>query len=162
MYKRQFGDIGKNTAQRLLVCGMDVIVYDPFYKPDPNLQGVLSSEWPDRLNELDFLVFTCALTKDNYHMFNIDTIPYLKKGLRLVNVARGPLIKESALIHALEKEIVHSAALEVFENEPLPLDSPIRNFKQCIFGTHNGSNTLDAVVRTSNRAIDIIHQFLKS
>ena len=79
-----------------------------------------------------------------------------------MNVARGPLIKESALIHALEREIVHSAALEVFENEPLPLDSPLRNFKQCIFGTHNGSNTLDAVIRTSDRAIDIIHQFLKS
>jgi D-3-phosphoglycerate dehydrogenase len=65
------------------------------------------------------------------------------------------------LVAALQSGQVYSAALDVFETEPLPSNSPLRQFEQCIFGSHNASNTIDAVVRTSNRAIDSLFQFLK-
>ena len=70
------------------------------------------------------------------------------------------MIDESALIDALSSGQVHSAALDVFEIEPLPLDSPLRSFEQCIFGSHNGSNTVDAVRRASHQAIALLFDFL--
>ena len=76
-------------------------------------------------------------------------------------MARGPLIHESDLIKALEEEKVHSVALDVFENEPLPEDSPLRKMPLCIFGSHNSSNTTDAVMRTNEKAIERLMKFMK-
>jgi D-3-phosphoglycerate dehydrogenase len=78
-----------------------------------------------------------------------------------VNVSRGPLIKQNELIEALRSGQVQSAALDVFEVEPLPMDSELREFKQCIFGSHNASNTLEAVERTSLKAISLLTEFLQ-
>ena len=61
---------------------------------------------------------------------------------------------------ALESGQVSAAALDVFEEEPLPADSPMRRFDRCILGSHNGSNTVDAVRRASERAIELLFGFL--
>ena len=95
-------------------------------------------------------------------MFNEATLPLLKSGVRIVNVGRGPVIKESALIEGLDRGIVHSAALDVFEEEPLAPTSPLRQYENCIFGSHNGSNSIDAVRRVSLIAIDKIAGFLQA
>jgi D-3-phosphoglycerate dehydrogenase len=84
----------------------------------------------------------------------------MKKGSKVVNVARGPLIDEQALIASLQRGHTASAALDVFEVEPLPVESPLRNMPQCIFGSHNGSNTIEGVHRASEAAIDKIAEFL--
>lgn len=154
-----FGDIGSQTARRLLACGAKLIVYDPAYKPVAGLD-VETAPWPERLNEADFLVFTCPLNDATRHMFNEEIVTRLKPGVRVVNVARGPVIKESALIDALERDIVHSAALDVFEIEPLAADNPLRRFDRCIFGSHNSSNSADAVRRVSRIAIEKMAKFL--
>ena len=78
-----------------------------------------------------------------------------------MNVGRGPVIDEKALISALSSGQVHSAALDVFEQEPLPLDSPLRHHPRCIFGSHNASNTVDGVERTSHKAIQLLAKFLQ-
>jgi D-3-phosphoglycerate dehydrogenase len=93
-------------------------------------------------------------------MLNADTLAQAKPGVRIVNVARGPLIDEPALIDALRSGQVDCAALDVMEQEPLPADSPLRGFERCIFGSHNGSNTSDAVKATSEIAIDKLIGFL--
>jgi D-3-phosphoglycerate dehydrogenase len=157
-----FGDIGRNTARRLLASEMKVIAYDPFFKPAPGLEEVENAAWPERIEEADFLVFTCALTPANRHMLGAKELALAKPGVRVVNVARGPLIDEAALADALSSGKVRGAALDVFEVEPLPADSPLRAFDQCLFGSHNGSNTIDAVVRTSERAIDLLDGFLRA
>lgn len=155
-----FGDIGRNTAKRLLASEMKVIAYDPYYQPAKSLEAVESETWPHRLNEADFIVITCALTRDNFHMLNAEILSQTKKEVRIVNVARGPLIDEGALAESLQKGQVHSTALDVFEVEPLPQNSSLRHFENCIFGTHNSSNTVDAVRRASDRAIDLLFGFL--
>jgi D-3-phosphoglycerate dehydrogenase len=155
-----FGDIGRNTAKRLLSADMRVIAYDPYFQPAAGLETVESAQWPNRLDEADFIVLTCALTPDNWHILNKETLALAKRGLRIVNVARGPLIDEVALAEALASGQVYSVALDVFEVEPLPEESPLRQFEQCIFGSHNASNTVDAVHRASERAIALLFDFL--
>lgn len=154
------GDIGGNAARRLMACGLEVIGYDPGLPEGAEPAGVMRAAWPDRVEELDFLVFTCALTEANRHMLNAGVLARCKPGLRVVNVARGPLIDEAALVAALQAGLVHSAALDVFETEPLPADSPLREMERCIFGTHNGSNTVDGVIRASHEAIGRLSGFL--
>ncbi|MBI1392441.1 MAG: phosphoglycerate dehydrogenase [Alphaproteobacteria bacterium] len=154
-----FGDIGSQTAKRLIPCGARVIAYDPFYKPVDGV-AVETAQWPARIGEADFLIFTCPLTPQTRGMFNHDLVPMLKDGVRVVNVARGPVVVESALIEALRSGKVHSAALDVFEVEPLPATSPLRGFDSCIFGSHNGSNSADAVRRVSRIAIGKMARFL--
>lgn len=155
------GDIGRNLARRALACDMKVIAWDPgFTAPPPGLEAVEIAAWPDRIGEADFLAFTCAMTATNRHMLNAETLAKAKDGVRVVNVARGPLIDEPALVAALQSGKVYSAALDVFEVEPLPATSPLRSLERCIFGSHNGSNTIDAVERASYRAIDLLAGFL--
>ena len=90
----------------------------------------------------------------------LSLIEKLKPGVRVVNVARGPIIDETALVKALQEGIVHSAALDVFEVEPLPENSPLRQFNNLIYGSHNGSNSVDAVRKVSRLAIQNIAGFL--
>ena len=155
-----YGDIGKNTAKRLLTSSMKVIAYDPCIKEDHNLPEVQHANWPERIQEADFIIINCALTPSSYHLINSELLQKTKMGARIINVARGPIIDEAALENALESGQVFSAALDVFESEPLPLDSTLRKHPRCIFGSHNSSNTADAVTRTSEIAVDKLMEFL--
>lgn len=154
-----FGDIGRHTAKRLLASDMRVIVYDPAYSAHSGL-AVENAVWPDRIGEADFLVFTCPLNIHTRGMFSRALLPQIKRGARVINVGRGPVIDEAALIEGLDLGIVHSAALEVFEVEPLPANSPLRAHPLCIFGSHNASNTVDAVRRVSHLAIALLFERL--
>ena len=154
-----FGDIGRNTAKRLLAAELDVVVYDPFYRPADGL-NVTAMTWPEGVEDCDFLVFTAPLNASTRHMFNEDVLDRVKPGVRIVNVGRGPVVKDSALITGLADGRIHAVALDVFEIEPLQADSPLRQYDRCIFGSHNGSNTEDAVRRVSRQAIGHIFEFL--
>ena len=153
-----YGDIGKNTVARCQAFGLRTNVYDP------GVQNVGRSskkcDWPQYLEECDFIVFTCSLNAHNRHMLNSDVLESCKDGVRVVTVARGPLICETSLVAALKSGKVHSAALDVFEKEPLPMDSELRNFDTCIFGSHNSSNTVEGAMRASLIAIEMITQML--
>tara|TARA_B100000787_G_C16183649_1_gene293315 strand:- start:825 stop:1730 length:906 start_codon:yes stop_codon:yes gene_type:complete len=154
------GDVGRNVAKRLIAAGMHIIGYDPGANILSDLPSVQRAVWPNRIEEADFIVVTCSLTPSSRHMVNADVLAKSKVGVRVINVGRGPVVDELALISALEAGKVYSAALDVFEIEPLPLESPLRAHPRCIFGSHNASNTADAVVRTSEIAIHKLMEFL--
>ena len=154
-----YGDIGKCTAERLKPFGVDITVYDPAFK-GAKLDGVRSENWPDALGEQDFLIFTCSLTEKSYQMFDMATMSLCKNGVSVVNVARGQLIHESALIDCLKSGKVLSAALDVFESEPISPESFLCNHESCILGSHNGSNTTEAVMRANQRVTKIMMEFL--
>lgn len=155
-----FGDIGRSTAKRLVSFDMSVVAYDPGIEGNAGIAGVERASWPERIDEADFIVFTCALNERNRHMLNKETLARTKRGVQVVNVARGPLIDEAALVTALHSGQVAAAALDVFETEPLPAASPLRDMPLCIFGSHNGSNTKDAVRRASHEAMDKLFHFM--
>ena len=156
------GDIGLGTARRLKGFDVKINAYDPFTKLTPaeaNADEIL--QFPDQLEKADFVILTCALTPSSYHLVNANSIALMKDGVYIINVSRGGLIDEPALVDALNSGKVKAAGLDVFETEPLPADHPFRGFEQCIFGTHNGSNTKEAVVRASLRAIELIFGYLE-
>lgn len=155
------GDIGRNTVTRLQALGLTVVAYDPGVEGDVGIAGLERALWPTGAEDCDFLVFTCSLNKHNYHMLDANVLSRCKPGIRIVNVARGPLIDEAALVAALQSGHVHSAALDVFEVEPLPADSPLRSMDRCIFGSHNGSNSVDAVIRASHVAVERLAGFFE-
>jgi D-3-phosphoglycerate dehydrogenase len=155
-----YGDIGKSTAKRLLAANMKVVVYDPVAPDSIELPDVERAAWPHRIEEADFIVVTCSLTESSYQLLDGKAFSQAKEGVRVINVGRGPVIEESALEHALKTGKVFSAALDVFEFEPLPMNSYLRSHPRCVFGAHNASNTVDAVIKTSEIAIDKLIGFL--
>ncbi len=155
------GDIGRSTIKRLQGFDVHIYAYDPFAKITSEEAGVDAIlAFPEQIEKADFIILTCALTKSSFHMINKESIALMKDGIRIVNVARGPLIDEPALVEALQSGKIKSAALDVFEAEPLTLSNPLHQFEQCIFGTHNGSNTVEGVQRASYKAIDLLFGFL--
>lgn len=155
-----YGDIGRSTGKRLLAAEMNVIAYDPLASNTDDFSGVQNAVWPRRIEEADFIVVTASLTSSSRHMLNAEVFSKCKKNVRIVNVGRGAIIDQAALERALISGRVYSAALDVFESEPLSVDSYLMAHPRCIFGSHNASNTVDAVVRTSEIAIEKLMRFL--
>lgn len=153
------GDIGRNVVKRLRGFDLNLLGYDPY--ADPNaVPDVTVKPFPEGLEEADFVVLTCALTDSSRHMINKDSLAKMKKGVKIINVARGGLIKESDLLDSLNSGHVAAAALDVFEHEPVAADNPLLQFEQNIFGSHNGSNTKEAVKRVSEKATRFIFNYL--
>jgi D-3-phosphoglycerate dehydrogenase len=150
------GDIGSAVARRTLAMGMTVLGADP--APDRRDQaassGVQILDIRHLLPGVDVLSLNCPLTPESRHMIDAQALDQMKQGVWIINTARGGLIDEGALIAALRDGRVGAAALDVFEAEPLPLDSPLRRMDNVILGSHNSSNTREAVNRTSARAIE--------
>ncbi|MFO7031941.1 dihydrofolate reductase [Limnospira fusiformis CCALA 023] len=149
------GSIGRAIARRGVAVGMSVLGYDvrEIERSVQDEVGFRAVRFEELLSEADFIALSCNLTAENYHLLSYPQFELMKPGVRLVNVARGPLVDEAALVAALESGKVAAAALDVFEVEPLPIESPLRRFDECIFGTHNGSHTRDAVLRVNELAI---------
>ena len=154
------GDIGRNIAIRANAHKLEITGWDPVTREIPEFINRQDS-WPTGIETCDFLVFACALNKNNFQMFNDSILENIKPGLRIINISRGQLIDEGALIKGLKNKTIASAALDVFEKEPLTMDNEILNFKNCILGSHNASNTFEAVMRASDEAISKLHEMLK-
>ena len=149
------GAIGQSVARRAMAMGMQVLGTDiDESKAATGTEiGVRLMGLPELLGQVDALSLNCPLTEDNRHMINSSTLAAMRPGVWIINTARGPLIDERALVEALASRKVAGAALDVFEVEPLPAESALRQFDSVIMGSHNSSNTVEAVRRTSQLAI---------
>lgn len=146
------GSIGKQLARRAESFGMIVSYTDPVADA-PEYKKV---ELETLLSGADYLVLTCPSTVETRGIISADTLGKLKPGASLINVARGDLVNEKDLVSALRSGRVSKAALDVYESEPLPRDSDLRNISNVIFGCHNASNTLEASDRASSKALEIL------
>src|SRR5581483_11050864 len=128
------GSIGSNVAQRALALGMRVIAVRQH--PDTTTNGSIMIGGPAQLNsfleQADFVVLAAPLTPETKGMINAARLAKMRTDAYLVNVARGPLVDESALFHALTKHDIAGAALDVFPSEPLPADSPLWDLENVI------------------------------
>lgn len=151
------GSIGRAIARRCAAFGMKVIGSDSAQIDTASLaqSSVAQVSFEDVLSDADVVLLACALTVENRHMMNQAAFALMKPGSYFVNVARGPLVDEVALVEALRQGSLAGAGLDVFEIEPLPADSPLRTFDNCVLGTHNGSNTREAVDRVNRMTVEI-------
>ena len=149
-----FGAIGREIAKRGHGFDMDVVVFDPFVEMAPARVRLLDID--ELLATSRLVVLACPLTPETFHLIDADRLALFRKDAYLINVGRGSLVAESDLVDALRPGRLAGAALDVFEVEPLPRDSPLRTLPHVILGAHNGSNTREGVARASAAAVDFL------
>jgi D-3-phosphoglycerate dehydrogenase len=150
-----YGSIGRAVARRAAAFGMEVAATDvtDAAHDAARRNGVPLVAFEELLPRSDVLVLCAPLTSETHHLIDANALARLPRGAYLVNVSRGQLVDEAALVDALRSGHVAGAGLDVFEDEPLPAGSPLRRFERCIFGSHNGSNTIEGVMTASELAM---------
>jgi D-3-phosphoglycerate dehydrogenase len=140
------GRIGSELSRRAIAFGMRVIAYDPYLSATRarSLQVELVDELDDLLATSDFISLHTPLTPETRHILDASRLRKTKRGVRIINCARGGLIDETALANALQDRHVAAAALDVFEIEPLPNDSPLRSAPNLVLTPHLGASTAEA------------------
>ncbi len=152
------GKIGSHVAEVALALGMKIIVYDPYTSKDvvEKMGGEYAQTLDDFWSKCDFITVHVPKTKETINLINKSTIAKMKKGVRLVNCARGGIINEQDLKEALDSGYVASAAIDVYENEPNITECPLINCQGNIVLTpHLGASTQEAQI---NVAIDVAEQ----
>jgi D-3-phosphoglycerate dehydrogenase len=155
-----FGSIGKEVAKRALCLGMRVLVYDP-YVEESNLRelGVEKMELDELLRQSDFVSLHVPLNESTRHLIDREKISLMKRTAYLINTARGGVVDEKALAEALKSGQIAGAALDVFDVEPLPADSPFFDCPNVIMTPHVGAHTYEAILRMNMMAAESIVDF---
>lgn len=140
------GRIGSEVARRAIAFGMRVLAYDPYLAlaRARSLQVELHENLREMLPHCDFLTLHMPMTPETKGILNKDTLPLCRKGVRIVNCARGGLVDENDLAEALKSGLVGGAALDVFEVEPLAADHPLRSAPNLVMTPHLGASTAEA------------------
>ncbi|ERN16660.1 D-3-phosphoglycerate dehydrogenase 1, chloroplastic [Amborella trichopoda] len=140
-----FGKVGTEVARRAKGLGMNVIAHDPYAPADrARAIGVELVTFDEAISRADFISLHMPLTPATSKILNDETFAKMKKGTRIVNVARGGVIDEEALLRALDTGIVAQAALDVFTEEPPPKDSKLVQHENVIVTPHLGASTAEA------------------
>ncbi|VVA99236.1 unnamed protein product [Arabis nemorensis] len=140
-----FGKVGSEVARRAKGLGMRVIAHDPYAPADrAHAIGVDLVSFDEALGTADFISLHMPLTPATSKMLNDETFAKMKKGVRIVNVARGGVIDEDALVRALDAGIVAQAALDVFTKEPPAKDSKLVQHERVTVTPHLGASTMEA------------------
>lgn len=160
------GNVGKGVLRRARAFGMHLLGNDiqPI-APDFILEnGVQMTSLEDLLAHSDFISLNADLNPTSYHLINPRTLALVKPGAVLINTARGPLVEEPALIAALQAKQLAGAALDVFEVEPLPHDSPLMKMDNVLLAAHNSNSSPAAwervhwnTIRNLLESLDIPH-----
>ena len=137
------GNIGKAVTRRarsfdMNIYGTDIIDIDHGFIRETRIQ---MTSLESLLSNSDFVSINCDLNPSSYHLINSDTLALMKPDAVLINTARGPIVEEKALIEALQLKRLAGAALDVFEHEPLPLDSPLRKMDNVMLAPHNSNSS---------------------
>ena len=144
------GRIGSGVAKRALAFDMNVIAYDPYINEDrAKALGVTIGTLDDIVEKSDFITVHMPLTKETRGMISMAEMRRMKKGVRLVNCARGGIINEADLAAALRAGVVAGAAIDVFESEPLPEDHSLRTAPNAVLTPHLGASTAEAQIGVS-------------
>jgi D-3-phosphoglycerate dehydrogenase len=152
-----FGRIGSEVAKRALSFGMKILAFDPFLSREVAQGiGVELVELKEVLAQSDYITVHTPLTQETRHMISTKEFSKMKKGVRLINCARGGIVDEAALVEAVKEGKVAGAALDVFEKEPLPGGSELLKLENVILTPHLGASTEEAQVNVAVEVAQIV------
>lgn len=137
------GNIGKAVTRRarafgMKVYGADIVEIDHVFV---NETGIEMTDLSSLLSQSDFISINCDLNSTSYHLINSDTLALVKPTAVLINTARGPIVEEEQLVAALQAKRLAGAALDVFEHEPLPAESPLLKMDNVMLAPHNSNSS---------------------
>jgi phosphoglycerate dehydrogenase-like enzyme len=148
-----FGKIGQAVMRRALGFGMKVIAYDPFLASSSRSQMFSQVDFVEleQIFKLSHIVSIHAPNQpDTTHLVNAERLAMMRPDAYLINTARGKLVDEAALMDALRRGAIAGAAIDVYQNEPLPADHPLRSTPRLLLTPHNAFNSIEAAVRMSH------------
>ena len=153
------GGFGIHMAKRGRGFDMRVIAVDPYRKDKPDLVDELMPIdcLPDLMRRSDVVMTACPLTEETYHLINAENLALMKPTAYLINVARGKIVDERALIEVLQAEKIAGAGLDVTEVEPLPKDSPLWDMDSVLLTPHTAGGSQ----HRSRRAAEFFCENLK-
>lgn len=137
------GKIGKAVLRRgrafgMRLLGNDIVAIDPDFIHQVEVEMM---SLPRLLSQSDFVSLNCDLNPTSYYLINQETITQMRSDAILINTSRGPVVDEQALIDALQTGRIAGAALDVFEDEPLPTESPLRSMDNVLLAPHNANSS---------------------
>lgn len=137
------GNIGKALTRRarafgMTVLGTDIIEIDHVFIAET---GIQMTSLDDLLARSEFVSLNCDLNQTSFHLMNANTLRRMLPTALLINTARGPIVDEPALVAALKDKTIGGAALDVFEVEPLPHDSPLLGMDNVMLAPHNANSS---------------------
>jgi D-3-phosphoglycerate dehydrogenase len=157
------GNVGKAVVRRVVDHGMRVLGNDVMDMPADFLTetGIEMVSKEQLLQHSDFVSINCDLNPTSYHMMDDTRFAQMSPAAVIINTARGPVIDEAALIRALQNRRIAGAALDVFEEEPLPEDSPLREMDNVLLAPHNANSSPEAWERVHQNTIRNLIQELE-
>lgn len=157
------GRIGREVATRGLAFGMRVIAYDPFLSDEAAIKmGVEKANVvAELLPRVDYLTVHTPLTDETKYLVGMKQLELLKKGVRLINCARGGIYEEAALVEGLKRGIIAGVALDVFEEEPCT-KSPLYGMPGVVCTPHLGASTEEAQTQVAIEGIQLLINFFKT
>lgn len=151
------GNVGKEVLKRAQAFDMRVVANDI---KDIEFDFMMPLE--QLLKESDFVSINCDLNPTSHHLINAKTLALMKPTACLINAARGPIVDEKALIKSLQDGKIAGAALDVFEEEPLSLASPLRKMENVILSPHNSNSSLLAWEKVHENSVNsLIEELIK-
>jgi D-3-phosphoglycerate dehydrogenase / 2-oxoglutarate reductase len=137
------GQVGKAVLRRARAFGMNLLGNDIIeIEPDFLLEyGVRMTSLQDLLSQADYISINCTLNPTSLHLIDAERLAYCKPEAVLINTARGPIVDQPALVDALQNGRLRGAALDVFEDEPLPTDSPLLSMDNVLLAPHNSNSS---------------------
>jgi len=140
------GNVGKAIARRAISLGMKVLGNDIVDMPRSFVSetGIRMLSKEELLGQADFVSLNCDLNATSQHLMNYQMFSLMKSTAVIINTSRGPVIKETDLISALQEKKIGGAALDVFEHEPLASDSPLLQMDNVLLSPHNANSSPEA------------------
>ena len=158
------GDVGKAVIQRASAFGMGLLGTDVVEVPATfvSTTGLEMVPLDALLARADFVSLNCTLNPTSNHLVGRRQLELMKETAYLINTCRGPVVDEPALAQALQDGWIAGAALDVFEDEPLPSDSPLRRLENCLLAPHNANSSPVAWRRVHENTIRNLVEVLES
>jgi len=157
-----FGRIARRVAEKARPFGLRILAHDPYVPAaaGPALGADLVA-LEDLLARSDYLSIHVPLNAETYHLLDGRSLRAMKSGAFLINTSRGAVVDEEALVQALQQGPLAGAALDVFEQEPLPMDHPLLRLPNVILTPHTGGHSRDSFLEVQRKGMEEVLRLVR-